>query len=319
VRTHFNQRHEGAQPLRLRILMTVIASRRQWVLLLLVVALALVSYLSFDTYIRPRSTAVRLDYSGPTEPPASQSRILLVSALFPLSKAKHSEQDYETWLSRFLQPITSEIYFFTTPDMEPIVRSARGDLPITINTSFSSPFGIPPLAGLQDRYLEMRKRDRESSRHSPELYAVWNGKPYYLDEAVKNSAGKYDYAFWTDAGSFRRQHEYAHWPDVNRVDEVWNEGSLLSDTPKEDLLFFPMWAAPHPSMRYWQEAMGPVDNEFIEGRHTIMTAMFYTLDKNAQVPSLAVHQRRSVGGAMCSMPTITRTWTTNSSSGKTRH
>jgi len=238
------------------------ASRQRWFLLLFVIFLGVISYLSFDTYIRPRSAILNPFQQDVTVP----SRILLVSAMFPLPKAKHSKSDYQSWLSHFLKPIKSDIYFFTTPEMEPIVRSVRGNLPITVNTSFSSPFDIPPLMGLEERYTEMRARDRERFRHSPELYAVWNGKPYYLDEAVKNSPAKYDYAFWNDGGSFRVNHKFENWPDANRIDEVWEEGSRLTGLSKEDLLFFPMWSPPHWSMKLWKEDMGPVDNEFIQGQ-----------------------------------------------------
>lgn len=39
---------------------------------------------------------------------------------------------------------------------------------------------------LEAEYKEMQTKDREALKHSPELYSVWNAKPYFLDEAVKN-------------------------------------------------------------------------------------------------------------------------------------
>jgi hypothetical protein len=180
--------------------------------------------------------------------------------------------DYSSWLSTFLKQIKTPVYFFTTPDMEPTVRELRGDLPITINTTYVSPFDIAPLAGMREKYPEMWGGDREKRIHSPELYAVWNAKPFFLDEGLRNavaalpsSAARYDYAFWTDAGAFRNTHAYSNWPDPARVDEVWEQGAKESGTRKEDLLFFPMWGTPHVSMQYWGEGMGPVDNEFSEG------------------------------------------------------
>ena len=251
--------------------MLLVAFRHRWFLLALIFSACLLSYLSFDAYTRPRTTTVQLDYDpySKQDGNVSPSRILIVSAMFPLPKSKHSKTDYNAWLSHFLRPIKTDVYFFTTPELEPIVRSARGNLPITVNTSFSSPFDIPPLAGMQEKYVEMRIRDRERWRHSPDLYAIWNGKPYYLDEAVKNSPSKYDYAFWNDAGSFRVPHHYENWPDAGRIDEVWAEGSKLSGTNQADLLFFPINNPPHASMRYWREEMGPVDNEFIEGKRLL--------------------------------------------------
>jgi len=256
--------------------------------LVLFLSLSILSYISFDAYIRP--TFVRMPWNqepfnpaapstqttSPNDtivtPNTAHSSILLVSAFFPLSKSKHPMHEYTSWLSTFLKHIKTPVYFFTTPDMEPIVRELRGDLPIVINTTYSSPFDIPPLDGMREKYQEMWQWDREKTRHSPELYAVWTAKPFFLDEGLRNagaalppSAPPYNYAFWTDAGAFRDTHAYSIWPDPVRVDEVWEEGAKTSGTRKEDLLFFPMWAPPHESMQFWGEGMGPVDNEFSEG------------------------------------------------------
>jgi hypothetical protein len=246
----------------------------------LLISIGVLSYISFDSYIKPivigvpqpPPTPVPVHNDDSTTPPPT---ILLVSAFFPLSKSKHSISDYKAWLSRFLQPITTPIYFFTTPDMAPLIQSLRGDLPITINTTYLSPFDIPPLKDspatdegydIRDKYQQMWSWDREKRRHNPELYAIWTAKPYFLDEGLRNSDIAYDYAFWTDAGSFRDPHSYTLWPDPKRVREVWGEGSKGSGTREEDLLFFPMWGPPHPSMQYWSEGMGPIDNEFSEGQ-----------------------------------------------------
>ena len=266
------------------LILSEMARTRIFVLALLI-SLGVLSYISFDSYIKPVVVGIpqpihdtHID-STPKSPPAPQAafptpnpKILLVSAFFPLSKSKHTVSDYKAWLTRFLQPITTPIYFFTTPDMAPLILSLRGSgLPITINTSFASPLDVPPLkdgVGTRAMYEEMYTWDRERHRHSPELYAVWAAKPYLLDEGLTNAeaeGGLYDYAFWTDGGSFRDDHDYTLWPDPQRVREVWEEGSRESGTPEEELLFFPMWAPPHQSMKFWEEGMGPIDNEFSEG------------------------------------------------------
>jgi hypothetical protein len=272
-------------PLDLRSVVPKILSKRTF-LVPLALSLALIYFLSFHIYADSNPWAVplhlhpdSLSTTIPQHPPPPTTtttttttgpRILLVSAFFPLPKAKHSISEYMKWQKRYLSCITTEIYFFTTPEVAPFVLNLRGSLPITINTTFSSPFSIPPLHGLQPRYKDMHNWDREKRRHSPELYAVWNGKPYFLEEAVKNtrlSEGKeWDYAFWTDAGSFRKEFRCGDWPDPARVQEVWEEGSRKSGKEKEELLFFPMTALPHRSMKDWKEDMGPVDYDFSEGR-----------------------------------------------------
>lgn len=201
------------------------------------------------------------------------TRILLVSALFPLNKSKHSKEEYSDWLQRFLGPVTTNIYFYTTPELEKTVQGARGPgLPITINTHYASPFAVPPLRGFEPLYEEMHLQDRERKRHSPELYAVWNGKPWFLDHAVQQSREEkgevYDYAFWVDAGSFRQEHRYTSWPDPTRVEQVWEEGRRLNGVKrKEDLLFFPIQTLPPASARDWMQDKGPLDVDFSEGTH----------------------------------------------------
>lgn len=70
------------------------------------------------------------------------------------------------------------MYFFTTPTMEGLIRSCRASHPIYINTTFERAFDVPPLHGLEGEYEKMQAKDREAFRHSPELYSVWNAKPF---------------------------------------------------------------------------------------------------------------------------------------------
>ncbi|EJC99896.1 uncharacterized protein FOMMEDRAFT_22912 [Fomitiporia mediterranea MF3/22] len=204
--------------------------------------------------------------------------ILLVSAFFPLSKSKHSMAQYSDWLSRFLGRITTPVYFYAPPDLEPTIRAIRGSLPIVIDTRYETAFDIPPLQGRKETYEKMHSWDREKDHHSPELYAVWAAKPFLLAEALRRlnagegleslgmtSADDIQYAFWNDAGSFRRKHVYSSWPDLARLDEVWKDGEVLSGTKKDELVFFPVQRLPDYTMQLWMEHLGPVDNDVSEG------------------------------------------------------
>lgn len=210
----------------------------------------------------PSSITAPNEGSSDTEGSSHGPKILLVSAFFPLSKSKHSMGDYKKWLTRFLGSITTDVYFYAPPEMESLISQARGNLPITINTTFSSPFDIPPLEGLEAEYeVDQMALDRERKIHSPHLYSVWNAKPYFLDEALKNVAGtgkKYNYAFWTDGGSFRETHQYKDWPSSEKVQDMFGE--------HPETIFIPINWPPNVSMRHWNEGMGPIDNEFSEGK-----------------------------------------------------
>ena len=252
-----------------------------------VVAMALVYLTLADSYLRPTKRRMTLEdfqvaEMGTAPLQTNGARVLIVSAMFPLTKSKHSTTDYENWLSRFLGEITADIYMFTTPDLADTLRRVRGNLSITIDVTYSSPFEIPPLRGLEETYVRMNNMDKEKWHHSPGLYAVWNAKPYLLQAAVRNLKAKgetYDYSFWNDAGSFRSNHRYSEWPDPGRVEQIWEEGSRLTRTQKQDLMFMPIFQPPDKKLKDWQEGMGPIANsvQFSEG--TFLSSDYHPIDR----------------------------------------
>lgn len=297
------------------------------------ISFSVVLYLSFDFYASPLRALVTLG-PYPLEPSTTQPhsphpsaypisrlnnsihdevkhtdpppRILLVSAFFPLSKSKHSLSDYESWLRRFLSTVHTDLYFFCPPDrtIVSLIHTFRGDLPIVIDTTYGSPFDVPPLQGLGGeggKYEEMHAWDREGFRHSGELYAVWNAKPWFLEYALKNggvngpmaNGSVYDYAFWTDAGAMREDNDELYgmgtWPDPRRVQEVFEMGrrdlarvnGLGTTATKEDekLIFFPVWNLPDDKFEYWAEDMGPVDIDFSEGASRLLFSVVLTFKR----------------------------------------
>ncbi|PPQ97711.1 hypothetical protein CVT26_001901 [Gymnopilus dilepis] len=268
---------------RARAAFRILISRTSVRLLALTLSTILLYVLVIDEHVRPptRFGMTFADYEEAEMGTASVNKsstsipkVLLVSAMFPLAKSKHSKADYEDWLGRFLGSVTTDLYMYTTPELAPMLRQIRDDaLPIssmTVNASYTSPFDIPPLRGLEETYTRMNNMDKEKWHHSPGLYAIWNAKPFLLDSAVKHLAAQgkvYDYAFWNDGGSFRRTHRYKEWPSPARVEQVWEEGAKLTGRKKEDLLFFPIFQTPDWQLRKWKEGMGPIANsvQFSEG------------------------------------------------------
>ncbi|KAF8499351.1 hypothetical protein JB92DRAFT_2982209 [Gautieria morchelliformis] len=255
-------------------------------LLVLIIPVALLLYSTFDIhnplrYARtPSLTAppLRGSLSPSTTPSPNPSaeplatndtRILLVSGFYPSVHSKHSLRDYKQWLSLFLLRVTTDVYFFTPDDWESTVREIRGDLPIHINTTFSSSLDIPPLQQRREEYELMYMPDHEQYGHSPEERAVLASKPYFLKEGLSNARAEtgteYKYAFWVDAMTFRHKHAWQHWPAPERVDDVWTEGVKESGMKSKDLLFFPLEGMPDSSMSLWSEGMGPINNRFSEG------------------------------------------------------
>lgn len=235
-------------------------------------------YLIYPEMDPPGHAQLEYQESAPNATPPSSSpsinqshrepRILLVSAFFPFPQSKHTPAEYQSWLSNFLSQITTPVYFYAPPSLAPVVLELRKSLPIYINTTYSLPFDIPPLYGLRPAYEDLHTLDREAFRHNPDLYAVWNAKPWFLDNAVQDSKERgeeYEFAFWCDAGSFRRSHAYRKWPDPGRVNDIWNDAGQKAER-KEDMLFFPLTGTYSWWKRYWKESAGPVDADISEGK-----------------------------------------------------
>jgi hypothetical protein len=252
--------------------------RQQIASLLCILSLGYISYSLIVRFILPSPQEYRVEFiptSHVSDSTANATHILLVSAFFLFPNSTHTLEDYTTWLSMFLTPVKTHIYLFVPPEMEATVEELRGGLPITIDTSFSSPFDVPPLKGLEGEYRSMRDPQHGTRpRHSYELYAMWNARPYLLHHAVRNQqlahSEVYEYAFWNDASSFRDGQMLkgsGQWPDSRRVDALWREGSELTGTPKENLLFCPILGVPHASMGLWSESLGPISSRFSQGKY----------------------------------------------------
>ena len=199
------------------------------------------------------------------------SEVLLVSAFFPLNHSRHSDREYAQWLGNLLGTIQTPIYFFTPPELAPLIRKHRGSLPITINSSYADPFDVPPVQGLYDVYYEMHRQNKDRKGEGPGLYALRTSKPWFLAEAVKNyesrlapGSGSIGYAFWVDIGSFQDGLKVHDWPNVERVKEVLKEGAEATRRTEDELVFFPMNDVPNLTMQWWKEDMGPFYRNFAQ-------------------------------------------------------
>ncbi|EIN06430.1 hypothetical protein PUNSTDRAFT_72156 [Punctularia strigosozonata HHB-11173 SS5] len=237
-------------------------------IILLLISVAILSYLWLQQETQtPRPRAILQPGTLDQAVNTTTASVLLVSAYFPLSIAPRSSSKYLSRIKLFLASVTTDVYFYTTPAYSSFFSELRGDLPLTINASFSSPFSIPPLQGLESTLENQLALDRtkQRQRHSPELYAVFASKPYLLEQAVISSGKTYDYVFWVDAGSFnQRNHAYGRWPDPARVESIFRDGVVATGRNLEELFFVPTGRPPHGSMKWWNDGMGTVISDFTE-------------------------------------------------------
>ncbi|TEB38075.1 hypothetical protein FA13DRAFT_721732 [Coprinellus micaceus] len=130
-----------------------------------------------------------------------------------------------------------------------------------------------PWTGLKRTYEAQHRLDREADIHGPELYAVWNAKPFFVDAAVKEMRreGKvYDYVFWV--GCWYVQTD----PHVSKMagpqggstsssGKRWNTREPPLEKQEKDVILFPINDIPSYWYRHWTEFMGPVDFIFSKG------------------------------------------------------
>jgi len=153
----------------------------------------------------------------------SSSGIILVSAYYPLPNAKHTITQYKRWLDN-LKQLHTDMYIYTTNEWKPILKTtlAKPGTTLHIDSSFETPFETPYLKNYERDYRTSQfALDPEAFRHTPELYAVWNAKPFFLAEASRKNPN-YTYYFWNDIGSFRSKHAYVQWPSRSRLDSLWS-------------------------------------------------------------------------------------------------
>ncbi|TFK97541.1 hypothetical protein BDV98DRAFT_513603 [Pterulicium gracile] len=181
--------------------------------------------------------------------------VLLVSALFPLKKSKHSMKSYKAWLYNFLQ-ITTPIYIFLPKSLFSLLPQTLPDN-LTVNSTYDTIFDLPMMKGMEPIYEANWLLDPEKDIHGPELYAIWKSKGWLLEEGYKNRDGEWDHIFWVDAGSFRGQSFYKHWPDVGRVRDAWAQ----TDPAAETRIFMPIVRAPYAKHARWKEEDGPIDQD----------------------------------------------------------
>ncbi len=243
--------------------------RRSRSLTLLVLLALVVTIFHFTRDINYSSQPENAISLGP-----DNGEILLVSAYFPVSRTRHDYENSIKKFSKFLGQISTDVYFYTSTDLVPTIQFVRGQLPITINTTFESPFDISALGSRKNDYISMANKTSQMGENIAQAYAFSNAKPFLLAEAIRTAQAlrpaAYKYAFWVDADSFDDGHAYKDWPSVGRLDEVWADGRREGGGRLEDMIFIPMWDLPKVDFLLWEEWEGPIGEDFSEGTATWM-------------------------------------------------
>lgn len=114
--------------------------------------------------------------------------------------SKFPKERYLRWASEYMR-LKSPIVLFTSAEWVPKFKQMRGDLPIHIVVR---PFEeLDSWFLYKDLWIMHHEKDREAHIHSPQLYALWANKAFFVKEAIALNPFETTHFFWCDIGAFR--------------------------------------------------------------------------------------------------------------------
>jgi hypothetical protein len=170
------------------------------------------------------------------------SETTIVSCYYPLSKSKHTIQEYVVWIFHFLTYVDTSIVLFTdetTADMLEAIRTEAGlmdrlylikkpfhELKFTDNVWF-------------DHWMNQLAITNWPDLHTVPLFIVWANKSFFVEEVIRINPFQSSYFIWCDAGCWRHP-EIAKicgkgWPDARKITP--NKLHIISMNSVEGLLY----------------------------------------------------------------------------------
>jgi hypothetical protein len=125
----------------------------------------------------------------------------LVTCYYPL-RSKYPSAQYIQWARTFLQ-LDASIVLFTEPALAPLFRSLKTEAKEKL-CIVELPFDeLDAWTLWKDQWIQQHELDPEKRIHSPELYAIWAQKAFFVKKAVDLNPFNTDFFFWCDIGAFR--------------------------------------------------------------------------------------------------------------------
>lgn len=123
----------------------------------------------------------------------------VVTAYYPI-KSKFSKERYLEWGKTFMK-LESPVVLFTEEHLVSELQELRENRPIRFVTL---PFEeLDTWVKYKNNWIENHKIDPENSYHTPELYAIWAQKAFFVERAIQSNYFNTDFFFWCDFGAFR--------------------------------------------------------------------------------------------------------------------
>ena len=166
-----------------------------------------------------------------------QNYTTIVAAYFQIDKSKYTPDEYDKWLQNMMLSVTtSPLVMFidrTSFDKYNQLRRQVFQHDNRLNRDKTAFFVYESIWTLVEELQLERNRtyvhnyqhiqpdlDVEKSKHSPELYAIWNMKAYFTKKASDTNPFGSKFFMYVDAGSWRDGRSTADWPNASFVKEV---------------------------------------------------------------------------------------------------
>ena len=122
----------------------------------------------------------------------------LVTAYYEIP-SKFSRDRYMAWATTFLA-LEAPIVLFTDAPCVDAIREKRGSRPLHLVVL---PFAELETWAYRAEWVAHHALDPEKAVHSPELYAIWAEKAFFVHKAIQLNPFHTDFFFWCDIGAFR--------------------------------------------------------------------------------------------------------------------
>lgn len=203
-----------------------------------------------------------------------KSPLTIVTGYYFFNRSEHKPEEYDRWFKGLFSGVQTPMIVFTdkvsydrlhsmrsTVQFEPETKAVRNGFQHTVfivhelwdyslsrafRTSYNDyQFPIDPHQNIPNiPYINY-----------PEHFAIWNLKPWILQQASRCNPFDSEYFFWVDAGSFRTPPEtekFTKWPDVDRTRAIFQ-----AEDHSNRMLISLISEPPGDVLQTWTEKNGP--------------------------------------------------------------
>jgi hypothetical protein len=159
-------------------------------------------------------------------------------------KSKHSPEQYDLWLTTFLENIACNLVIFTSPDLVQYLYDKRSKFP---EKTRIYPIKLADLEiakkykDFWDNQYEMD--DLKFTGRTKECYILWNSKLWFLKKAIEENPFETDAFIWNDIGCLRTTdesiiHRIGAYPNYANISKTAIDITLLKPFNNKDQRVF---------------------------------------------------------------------------------